>query len=498
MRYIKKGLCLLALAVFFGAAAMTAGLVYAKQGGESDRIEEGVYIGDINVGGMTAEEAKAAIDEYVAALQDAMFTLEAVSGSIEVSAEDMGVFCTDDSVVAEAMEVCKGGSLIKRYTDKKDLEHGELIFDIPLDVDKFAVATLLEEHSDTLNQKAVDNGLVRENGSFRFVEGKQGVEVNVAESVESISSYIKNQWDGSDTALELVAEVAEPKGSREELSKITDVLGSYTTNYSTSAAGRCTNISVAAEKINGTLLYPGEEFSVYAAIGPLEASNGYELAGAYENGQTVESYGGGVCQVSSTLYNAVILAELEITQRSNHSMIVTYVKPSMDAAIAGDYKDLRFINNLDAPIYIEGYTVGKDLYFNIYGEETRPANREISFISEVISQEDPPTQYVGTADPAGTMTTVQSKHTGYVAQLWKVVTVDGVEQSREVFNKSTYKASPKIVNVGTASGDPNISAIIGEALASGDEAAIQAAVANAAAANAAAEAMQQQSEYVPQ
>lgn len=191
----------------------------------------------------------------------------------------------------------------------------------------------------------------------------------------------------------------------------------------------------------------------------------------------MQSYGGGVCQVSTTLYNAVILAELEVTERSNHSMIVTYVKPSMDAAIAGDYKDLKFVNNQDVPIYIEGYTSGKNVYFNIYGEETRPANRKVTYESEVVSEQDPGTQFVATGDPVGTMSVSQGKHVGYVAQLWKVVTVDGVEESREVFNKSTYKASPKIVNVGTASEDPNASATIGAALATGDEGTIYAAVA---------------------
>ena len=268
-----------------------------------------------------------------------------------------------------------------------------------------------------------------------------------------------------------------PRGTREELSKIQDVLGTYNTNYSDSGKNRCTNIAVAAEKINGTVLYPGDEFSVADAIGPLNAANGYELAGAYENGQTVESYGGGVCQVSSTLYNTVILAELEVTERSNHSMIVTYVSPSMDAAIAGDYKDLCFVNNQDAPIYLEGYTSGKNVYFTIYGEETRPANRVVTYESEVISRQDPGTQFVATGDPAGYIGTVQGKHVGYVAQLWKVVTVDGKEESREVFNKSTYRASPKVVHVGTASADPNVSAVIGAALATGDEATIYGAVA---------------------
>ena len=164
-----------------------------------------------------------------------------------------------------------------------------------------------------------------------------------------------------------MAEVVEPEGTKEELAKVKDLLGSYTTNYSTSSAGRCANISVAAGKINGTVLYPGEEFSVGQTIGPLTAAGGYELAGAYENGQTVQSYGGGVCQVSTTLYNAVLKAELEVTQRSNHSMIVTYVKPSMDAAIAGDYKDLVFENDTDAPIYVQGiYNSGGSITFNIY------------------------------------------------------------------------------------------------------------------------------------
>ena len=138
----------------------------------------------------------------------------------------------------------------------------------------------------------------------------------------------------------------------------------------------------------------------------MTAAGGYELAGAYENGQTVQSYGGGVCQVSTTLYNAVLKAELEVTQRSNHSMIVTYVKPSMDAAIAGDYKDLKFVNNLDAPIYIEGYTVGKDIYFNIYGQETRPSNRKVTYESEVVSEEDPGTQFVATGDAVGSISSI--------------------------------------------------------------------------------------------
>ena len=134
-------------------------------------------------------------------------------------------------------------------------------------------------------------------------------------------------------------------------------LGGFSTDFSSSAAGRATNVKNACSLINGSVIYPGEQFSVYEAISPITTDNGYQIAGAYENGQVVDSVGGGVCQVATTLYNAVIRAELDIVQRYNHSMIVSYVKPSDDAAIAGTYKDLKFKNNLDNPVYIGAIAV---------------------------------------------------------------------------------------------------------------------------------------------
>lgn len=479
MKKIIKMLPFLAIVLAAVLFKTTAG-IYAE---EEERIAQGVYIGNVNVGGMTAEEAENAVESYVQSVKDATITLEAGERSITVPASEFEIAFSGENVVNTAMDICKSGNLIKRYKDTKDLENGTKVVEMSLTVDHTAVADLLDTQAANLNQDAVDYGLVRENSGFTITEGRQGIAVNVDESVSAVEEFFNGSWDGSDAVISLVADIVEPKGSMEELSKVTDLLGSYHTNFSGSTENRCENVRLATSKINGTVLYPGEEFSVHDAISPIDAESGYQLAGAYENGQTVESYGGGVCQVSTTLYNAVLLAELEITQRSNHSMIVTYVSPSMDAAIAGDYKDLKFKNNQDIPIYIEGYISGKDLYFNIFGEETRPSNRKVTYESEIVSEEDPGTQFVATADPAGTLTKTQGKHLGYVARLWKIVTVDGVEESREIWNNSTYRSSPKIVNVGTASEDPNVTAAINAAIATGDEATIYAAVApyNAAA-----------------
>ena len=126
----------------------------------------------------------------------------------------------------------------------------------------------------------------------------------------------------------------EPKGSTEELAQVRDVLGSFTTSFAGSTADRKANIQNGCRLIDGITLYPGEEFSTYQKVAPFTEGNGYYMAGSFLNGKVVDSLGGGICQVSTTLYNAVLLAELNVTMRYNHSMTVSYVDISADAAIA--------------------------------------------------------------------------------------------------------------------------------------------------------------------
>lgn len=474
MKKTAKAIPFLAVAFFLYVFIQSQIVVSAKT--EDNYISDGIYIEGLHIGGMTADEAQAALEEYVATLGETTFTLEAGGRQLSVTAAQMGISADGDNLVEQALEVGHTGSLLKRYKDLKDLEYGDLIFELNIQADRETITNLITENLSEIETKPVDNGLIRENGSFVYIEGQAGIAVNVEASAELIEEYIATEWNLEPASIALSAQVSEPKGSKEELAKVKDLLGSYNTNFSTSVAGRITNIEVATGRINGTVLYPGEEFSVNETILQREKENGYEIAASYLSGATVQSYGGGVCQVSTTLYNAVILSELEISERSAHSMTVSYVPVSMDAAIAGDYMDLKFVNNTEAPIYIEGYTKNKNLYFNIYGEETRPSNRKISFETEILSVDDPGTQFVGTLDPVGTIKGVQSKHTGYTSRLWKIVTIDGVQESRTQFNKSNYRSSPRIVNVGTASANPYITAAVNTAIATGDEATIYAVV----------------------
>lgn len=458
-----------------GAICLLAGTQPVKAT-EDAAIAEGVYIGNVNVSGMTQTQAQSAVEEYVAGLMDTTFTLKGESGSVSMTAQDMGVTADVNTAVTEAVAVGRAGSLINRYKTTQDLKKKPIVLDMHLSVDKQATAQKLYKDSDQLSVAAVDNGLVRENGAFQFVKGKEGVEVNIVDSVYAINDFLAGEWDGLNNEIELVTDVVEPRGSEEELAQVKDLLGSFSTDFSTSSAGRAKNVTNGCSKINGTILYPGEQFDMAATVSPFTQENGYELAGAYQNGTTVESFGGGICQVATTLYNAVIRAELDITMRFNHSMLVSYVQPSMDAAIAGDYKDLRFKNNLDAPIYIEGYCSGGIIYFNVYGKETRPSNREISFESETVSTTDPETKFnLDSSLAIGYWSVDQSAHTGCVAQLWKIVKVDGEQQSRDLFNKSNYQASPKIITIGTKGANKDTLDALKAAVAAGDESAVRAA-----------------------
>lgn len=432
-------------------------------------IADHVSIGGVDVGGLTAAEAEQLLTEKTSAFRDTVFTLTAGEKSVQVMGMDIGLAWGNPQVIEEAVNVGKSGNLLTRYKDKKDLEQNGKSYDVLFTIDETETAALLNANADALGVRAQNAGLLKTADGFEMTGGQTGVTVDVTSSLVLIKDFITQSWDGSDAEIALATEITEPVGSADELSRVKDVLGTFHTDFSSSSAARCTNIERAASLINGSVVYPGEEFSVVDTIGPTNAENGYELAGAYENGQTVEAYGGGVCQVSTTLYNAVLFSELEVTTRYPHSMLVAYVDPSRDAAIAVDSgKNFKFKNNTDAPIYIEGYTADKQLYFTIYGEETRPANRSISFETEVTSQSDRTYSFVPSADPIGTIVTTSSAHIGKNAELWKIVTVDGVEESREKVNSSSYRGTPQTVVVGISSLDPAATAAVSAAIATGD------------------------------
>lgn len=161
-------------------------------------------------------------------------------------------------------------------------------------------------------------------------------------------------------------------------------LGSYSTSYGTSTANRCANIARAASLINGTVVAPGEVFSFNDTVGHRTKENGFYTAKEYVDGQSVDGIGGGTCQVSSTLYSAVLYADMNIVERLNHMMTVGYIPLGQDATVADGGVDFKFRNNSDYPVKVSAYTSGATITVSIIGTAWEPA-REVK-ISNSSSQ----------------------------------------------------------------------------------------------------------------
>lgn len=431
-------------------------MVEAKQ---EPVIKDGVYAGDISLAGKTAVEAENAIAQYVEGLKETELLLTTVDNqTVSVKAMDMGIQWSNPEMVEEAVELGTHGNIIQRYKVLKDLAHESMVFKIELDFDIAAINQILIEKCTAYDREAVNYSLWRQDGVFSLVEGQKGYSLDVEASTDTVYDVLVSAESLEGCNIPLVIVEQEPMGSAEELAQVNDLIGSYTTSFATSNSNRQANLKNGCSFANGVTLYPGEEFSSIEELGPFTAKNGYFPAGTYLNGKVVDGLAGGICQVTTTLYNAVLMAELEVSMRYNHSMAVSYVDPGEDAAIASSAgKDFKFINNTEYPIYIEGFTTqDKKNTFNIYGVETRDTSRKVEYISEVIEVMKPDVEkiYIDASQPIGYIE-VDGAHTGYKAKLWKVVQEDGVEVSREQVNSSSYKMVPRSATVGVATSDAN-------------------------------------------
>ena len=228
---------------------------------------------------------------------------------------------------------------------------------------------------DITERERQDATVVWENGQIKVTESRRGYRLETEklwQEAETVAQKaVERMQAGSVEGLVLRFYVKGtalmPGLSTEQAQSCNTVIGSFTTSYAGAGGGRIQNIHTGADKLHGTVVLPGEEFSVAAALMPFTEVNGYAAGGTYIDGQLSESIGGGVCQLSTTLYNALLQTYLEITERHPHSMPVGYVPLGRDAAIAGDYKDLKFRNTTEAPVLLLCEVTGSKVKVTVYG-----------------------------------------------------------------------------------------------------------------------------------
>lgn len=428
------------------------GNAFCAYADDNKTITKGVFIDQVDVSGLTAKEAEKKINDFVDELREIEIYLKGDENNISVKLGELGYSYKTNKVIEQALGLGTSGNLIKRYKFRKDIAQKGIILPLEYKLDENSVREFVSTNAAVFNVEPVNATVSRKKGQMIYTDHILGKKVDVEATVFAIIDEITNAWDRDNIVFNVYMEDVTPVYTREVLELCNTKLGSFSTEYADSAEGRAANLANGARLINNTVIYPGEVFSGYEHLAPFNSKNGYYKAGAYSKGKVIDSVGGGACQVTTTLYNAALEAELEIVERQAHSMTISYVNLSRDAAIAGTYKDLKFRNNTDVPILIQAYTEGRKITFNIWGHETRDIdNRRVEFETRVLSETAPPPDVID-EDPTKPITykkVTQSAHTGYRAELYKVVYENDVEVSRSLINKSSYAAAPRYITVGT-------------------------------------------------
>lgn len=411
-------------------------------------IYNNIYIEGINVSNMSMENAKIALQQL--SLNEKI-TLQYEDRQFIFDKADFGVSLDKETALDKAYSIGRIGSEKERLTKIKSLDKNLEQVEVNKSINEDIVKGKLEEISKEIYIEPKNATLEKSNNTFVVIDGNVGLEVDFDKTYENILQGLLNEGD---TTVNIITNEINPEYTTEELNKIQDKIGSFSTKYTNKGgtdSARITNMTVASKRINGTILYPGEIFSTNKKFGESTKANGYEPAPTILNGKLIDEYGGGVCQVSSTLYNAVLYSELEVVERQNHSLKVGYLDYGYDATLAGDYIDFKFKNSTNYPIYIESYLTQNEVICNIYGYEQRPDNRSIKFENSLVEVIEPSPKVVKETDQLveGEEKIEVTALKGYKYKLYKLIYIDGALKEKVLVNNSYYKPRAEEVLVGT-------------------------------------------------
>lgn len=388
-------------------------------------MQKEVQVDGISITGMSKSEAKAAI-------------LKEFPWSMTVE------YDSDQYKVTDLMAEKVDALLDEIYKDGSDPQESYTLDTSGLDEKVKAEAAACGAKWD----KKAKNGSIDKfdaaSGKFVFAGEENGFAIDQDKLAADISQALKDKkFDakitatGSDVAPEISAASAKEKYK---------TISSFTTN-TTANQNRNTNVRLAAEAINGTVIKPGQEFSFNGTVGQRTEAKGYKGAAAYNNGEVVQEIGGGVCQVSTTLYNAVFKAGLKISSRRSHTFEPSYVTPGRDATVSWDQPDFKFINNSSTAIGLRASYADQKVTISVYGipilEDGITWDLDSKKVED-LGTPNPTYEEDQTLQPGEEV--IKSKGSaGSRWETYKVVYKNGKEISRELDHKTTYKGHTPVV-----------------------------------------------------
>ncbi|MCL2353486.1 MAG: VanW family protein, partial [Defluviitaleaceae bacterium] len=297
-----------------------------------------------------------------------------------------------------------------------------------------SIATKISIENETL---PVDASYKITNNQFIITNEKAGRKVDKEALIRDIKDEINKKTSGQ---IDAVFVEVTPKHKKEDFEKSTTLLGSFSTIVNLNKKEKLENLKVADRRINNQTILPEVVLSVCEVLGPRTLENGYVEAGQITFGMPDRGVGGGICQASSTLYMAALYAELDVIERVNHSLMVSYMQPAFDATIAQGSIDLKIKNNSPYPVLVQSILENYKYTINIYGHESRPQGRKVSF--EPILIETIPATFSVVSDPslpAGHTQTLSPAIDGSKYELYKIITHPDKSIERIKINTSKYR-----------------------------------------------------------
>lgn len=409
-------------------------------------IVKGVTISGINVGNLTQVQAKKAIDEEIHRLQSQTVKLNADQKSSEVKLEDLGLSVTADLAIQEAYDISRKGSILNKVVTKMAAAKGAN-FNLSQKWDDQKLKDSLDKNLEGFNSPAIDASFEISNQNTMNIKSEQIGRVFDSEALISKIKEIDIYKPVQEIKVGYKDQLPNVTTAQLEDQKITGLLASYTTRFDPTQSERTENVRVATKALDKAIVKPGDTFSFNEIVGERTVESGYKDAYIIVDGKFVPGLGGGICQVSSTLYNAGLLANLSVVQRSNHDLAISYVPLGQDATVAYPDLDLKFNNNSDGYLLIRTMMSANTITIQLYGKVKPGQEVIITDTTESII----PVEEQRVLDPtlAHDVTSIrQQGKPGSIVKSVRTVKMNGQVVKSEPLKESRYLAVPKIVAVG--------------------------------------------------
>ena len=415
------------------------------------KIYKGTTLKGIDLSGLTIEEAKQKVEKKLMdPIKDRQVRFSYANTKDYMSFKRLKV-AIDPTVYAEALALGKGGTPLEQLEYIKTGVSVELV--PVLTYDETYIKQTVDYAASLVRQFSRQSLAKKIDGKVILNKSAQEESLDKAALTKAIEAAIDFNPKNNKYIEAPLTKVAT-KVTQAELDLITTKLTTFSTKYEWSYDARKYNIKLAAEMINGSLVMPGQEFSFNRTIGGgAGKANGFQEAGIYVGLEMVQEPGGGVCQVSSTMYNALLNLGITPKERDNHGMLVSYLPPGMDAVVYAPDLDLRFINPFDSPLYITASADGETLNFNVFGAKgvlggyTYKYESEVTGINKAVIKE-----IKDKTIPIGAIVLDPSPKDGSKVRVYKMTYKDGKLIKREKYTDNEYQRSDGTLRTGIGKG----------------------------------------------